>query len=560
MDVALLRFAVAVCVAARSAGAAERPHIVMIVVDDLGWNDVGFRNNSDLQTPYLNSLAAHGHVLSNYYVQATCSPSRACFLTGLFPLHTGVGTPTKPNQAIGLPLREVTVAQQLRSQGYRAHAVGKWHVGMMSFNHTPTFRGFETFYGFYGGAEDYYTHSTGKGKKAVTDLRRDSSEFCGLGCSQVPFGDVGRYSTDLFTEEAVHLITSHDVSTPLFLYLAYQAVHGPISPPARLRRRYVGAFPNNPKRRKFAAVLSGVDDGVGSITAALRGKGMYENTFLVVTTDNGGSFKHGGSNWPLRAGKGTIWEGGVRGVAIVRGPGLRNDGSEFQGLAHAVDWLPTFARSAGGEPNTVVDGFDLWPALSGDAGAAFRDHVYLGVAGCGEGCVGQKMRGMRQGSLKLVIRTRPDDGDDPERLPSRAETRARKARSKGASLAAVGQLWAALAGMHRTGGFLQSPTVPELEVQLYDVEADPREKRDIAAGRPEDVHTLLGLMASIRVSEVPLDVEEKFCDKAVHRVKVQLANGAWKKAIEPACDLRNVPPGTVLIREPMEADGEAGGI
>lgn len=535
------------CAAALSfAKAQNKPHIIMIVVDDLGWADVGFRNNSYVQSPWLNNLAANGHVLSNYYVQATCSPTRACFLTGRLPLHTGVGTPTKSNVAIGMSLREVTVAQQLRSQGYRAHAVGKWHVGMMSFNHTPTFRGFESFYGFYGGSENYYTHGATEykrrgGKKNIIDFRRDASEFCGIGCSEVPVRDIGQYSTDLFTREAINLISSHDVSTPLFLYLAYQAVHGPISPPKQLQQRYVDTLPDEPARRKYAAVLSGVDDGVGRISAVLRKRGMYENTFLVVTTDNGGSIHHGSNNAPLSGGKGNIWEGGIRGTAIVRAPGLRNDGSEFQGLAHAVDWMPTLARAAGGNTISAVDGFDLWPALRGVAGAAMRDHVYLGVAGRGQGYKGQKMRAIRQGSLKLVIRTGPDDDDDPERRPTRAEMRARKAHRQGASLAAVGRLWATLAGIHQVGGFLQqAPAVPQLEVFLYNVAVDPGEKLDLAAGRPDDVHRLLGLMASIRVDEVPLDMEVKYCQRAIRRVWVQLPHSKRGVAIQPACDLRGV--------------------
>lgn len=198
-------------------GLANKPNVVFIVVDDLGWDDVGFRSG-DIDTPHIDDFASHGIVLEQYYVQDVCSPSRATFLTGRYPIHHTITDWIPPGSAYGLPLNETVLAEKFKEVGYRTHASGKWHVGFYKQEMTPTFRGFDSFLGFYGGGEDYMTHINNN----AYDFRRDPRPFCGANCSEINAEDSGTYSTHVFTREAIRVISEHDTTQPLFLYLAYQ--------------------------------------------------------------------------------------------------------------------------------------------------------------------------------------------------------------------------------------------------------------------------------------------------------------------------------------------------
>ncbi|CAK0839965.1 unnamed protein product, partial [Prorocentrum cordatum] len=307
------------CGAPIPAEAERPPHLLFVVADDLGWDDVGFRSHQ-IRTPHISvdRLAREGAVLDQYYVQSVCSPTRATFLTGRYPLHHTVNDWLRPGQATGLPLNETLLPELLAPAGYRRHAVGKWHLGFTRWEHTPTFRGFESFVGFYGGGESYFKHESGG-----YDFRRDMQPRCGANCSRLAKQDSGHYSTHLFTARAQEVIQQHDTSEPLFLYLAYQAVHAPLEVPQSYVDAYAGSI-EDPQRRGFAGMLSCLDEGLGNVTGALRAKGMLEDTLVIFTTDNGGpsSGRVGGdyigsSNYPLRGGKHSIWEGGTRGTALV---------------------------------------------------------------------------------------------------------------------------------------------------------------------------------------------------------------------------------------------------
>jgi arylsulfatase A-like enzyme len=255
-------------------------HVLFIVADDLGWDDCGFRN-PQIQTPVIDNMAAKGVVLGQYYVQPSCSPTRSTFLSGRYPLHHGVNNFIPPTSSYGLPLNETTLADLMTKSGYSSHAIGKWHCGMMAYTYTPTFRGFQSFYGYYGGGEDYFKHDS----RNAYDLRRDSGSQCGKGCSHLAVEDYGNYSTHLFTREAVKIVQQHDTSAgaaPLFLYLAYQAVHAPDEAPASYIAPY--AHIKDTKRRIFAGMLSCMDEGIGNVTKALAAKQMLKDTFIVFTT------------------------------------------------------------------------------------------------------------------------------------------------------------------------------------------------------------------------------------------------------------------------------------
>jgi len=260
---------------------------------------------------------------------------------------------------------------------------GKWHLGFSKWESTPTFRGFDSFLGFYSGGEDYFTHQT----SGAYDFRRDGTPRCGRNCSEIDSADEGVYSTTVFTREAIRVIGSHDPSSPLFLYLAYQGVHAPAEVPQSYVDPYNKTIPD-PKRRTFAGMLSAVDEGIQNVTQALKQKGMLEETLIVFTSDNGGPIYGGDAvgarNWPLRGGKHSIWEGGVRATAFITGHGIADavKGTEYNSLMHGADWLPTLS-SVAGYPLTgtlPLDGVSQWGQISGseDRATPPRSGLVLG--------------------------------------------------------------------------------------------------------------------------------------------------------------------------------------
>ncbi|XP_071094086.1 arylsulfatase B-like [Haliotis cracherodii] len=342
--------------------AAGRPrHIVFIVADDLGWNDVGF-HNPDMITPNIDKLATEGLILNHSYVQPLCSPSRSAFMSGYYPFKTGLQHLVIVNyQPVCLPLNITILPQKLKELGYATHIIGKWHTGFCSWNCTPTYRGFDSFFGYYNAQEDYYTHTT----LDYLDFRNNTSP---------EKTDNGTYSTYRFADEAIGIIERHDKSRPLFLYLPFQAVHAPIEVP----EKYEAMYPNvkTEGRRKYCGMVSALDDAIGNITKALTNSGLMEDTLILFTADNGGWITEHGNNYPLRGGKVTVYEGGTRAAAFMHGSGLQKTGTVFDGMIHAVDWLPTLTAAAGGTPVTDRDGINLWPSLSRASPSPRTEVVY----------------------------------------------------------------------------------------------------------------------------------------------------------------------------------------
>lgn len=361
-------------------GSSPLPHIVFIVMDDLGSHDLGM-HGSGIETPTCDGLAAEGIYLSNYYVLPTCSPTRAALMSGKYPLHTGVHTVIKPESTRGLPLDEETMPQVLKKAGYSTHAVGKWHLGHSSWEQTPTFRGFDSFFGYYLGGQDYYTHR----QQNRYDLRWDKEPNCGAGCS-VLRDETGNYSTHVYTREAISRIREHRNSErPLFLYLAYQAVHNPNAVPEEYTTRYSSNMMWDGKRKTYAGMLTAADEGIGNVTAALKEYGLWENSLVVFTTDNGGPTEvcavQGSSNFPLRGGKCTVWEGGTTGDGFLSGPYVAKlklpSATTAEGIFHAVDWLPTLGEIAGGvQKDGPIDGVSQLNALRTKQPA--RKEVFVG--------------------------------------------------------------------------------------------------------------------------------------------------------------------------------------
>ncbi|XP_044748202.1 arylsulfatase B [Coccinella septempunctata] len=349
-----------------------KPNIILIVADDLGWNDVGFHGSSQIPTPNIDTLAYSGIILNNYYVNPICTPSRSALLTGKYPIHNGmqhgVITGTEPR---GLPLSEKLLPEYLRELGYRNHIVGKWHLGSYKKVYTPTFRGFDSHLGFWIGHQDYFDHTI-EGWRRQTwglDMRRNMEVAKDLH---------GKYSTDIFTNEAVKIIDNHDVTTPLFLYLAHAAVHsGNSYNPLPAPDEYVSKFSyiKDYPRQRFAGMMSKLDESVGDVISALQEKKILNNSIIIFTTDNGGAAagfnENAASNFPLRGVKSTLWEGGIRGSALVWSPLLRANVSHrvSQDLMHITDWLPTILDAVSGgsrekSKTTTLDGTSMWKTFS----------------------------------------------------------------------------------------------------------------------------------------------------------------------------------------------------
>ncbi|KAL1505460.1 hypothetical protein ABEB36_005028 [Hypothenemus hampei] len=348
-----------------SLATAKRPHIIFILADDLGFNDVGFHGSGQIPTPNIDALAYSGLILNNYYVNPICTPSRSALMTGKYPIHTGMQHGVLYGaEPSGLPLCEKLLPQYLQELGYVNHIVGKWHLGSWKKVYTPLYRGFVSHLGYWTGHQDYYDHTAMEAGSWGLDMRKNMS---------VAYELHGEYSTDIFTKESVRLIKNHDPSSPLFLYLAHVAVHSgnPYEPLRAPDEEIAGfGFIENYERRKFAAMLSKLDESVGQVVKALGDKGMLENSIIVFSTDNGGAAAgfnlNAASNYPLRGVKNTYWEGGVKGAGLIWSPLIQKPFRVSRQMMHIADWLPTLLEAAGADTTnlTHIDGLSIWKALS----------------------------------------------------------------------------------------------------------------------------------------------------------------------------------------------------
>lgn len=373
--------------------AGNLPHILFVIVDDLGSHDLGI-HGSGIRTPVADQLVRDGVYLENYYVQPYCSPTRASILSGRYPLHTGLHGVISAWETKGLPLEEETLPQTLRRAGYQTHAVGKWHLGHSRWEQTPTFRGFQSFYGYYLGEGDYFKHTSLEplphAPSIGYDMHHDHREFCGEGCSRL-VDERGNYSTHVFTRETIRLIEEYDKKDgPLFLYLAHQAVHWPDEVPEEYAEPYQNRTDWSGRRKQYAGILAASDESIANVTKALRKKGMWNDTLVVFTTDNGGPNAvcgvQGSSNFPRRGGKCTIYEGGTTGDGFMSGPALGSilgiqSGSRYPNLFHVVDWLPTLAKITGAQPQgKLLDGVDHLSSLQGHSTEPPREDIFVGYS------------------------------------------------------------------------------------------------------------------------------------------------------------------------------------
>lgn len=349
----------------RGQTAARRPNVVVIVADDMGIGDLGCYGAADARTPHLDKLAGDGVRFTDWHSNSpVCSPSRASLLTGQYPQHCGIPQIlfSKADFNVkGLKAGERTLATEFRKAGYRTAALGKWHLGS-SAESRPLAQGFESFFGFYSGWIDYFSHRyyTLGGEPLFHDLWRNETEVF-----EEPL-----YQTELLAREAATFLDKQTATQPFFLYLAFGAPHYPMMAP----QQYVERFPAtmDRDRRLHLAMIAALDDAVGKVRSALEARGLSKDTVVFFMSDNGATHEvradhrgrpyEGGSNKPYRAWKGSLFEGGMRVPAMIARPGTIAPRVENSALA-AMDLMPTVLRMSGIAVPPDVDGVDLTELL-----------------------------------------------------------------------------------------------------------------------------------------------------------------------------------------------------
>ncbi|CAB3238843.1 unnamed protein product [Arctia plantaginis] len=345
----------------------RKPNIVLIIADDLGWNDVSLHGSDQIPTPNIDLLALSGVTLGRYYSHAICTPSRSALLTGKYSHKIGMqGYPILMSEDRGIPISEKLLPQYFKDAGYATHLVGKWHVGASRTEYLPTSRGFDSHFGHRGGFMDYYEYT-------IEETYSPVGTVSGLPLFRnlTPAWDVEGYITDVYTSHATSIIEKHDKTFPLFLVVSHNAAHASNeasilqAPPKDVRKmRHVAMT----SRRIFAAVVKKLDDSVGEIIEALYHKGILENTIIVFISDNGGmttgEYHNYASNYPLRGLKTTPFEGGVRVIGLVWSTSLNNSDHYWDGYMHVSDWMPTLLTAANIDVPSDLDGINHWESIT----------------------------------------------------------------------------------------------------------------------------------------------------------------------------------------------------
>ena len=438
-----------------------RPNIVLMLADDMGYGDFGVFGDGSPQTPALDELVSEGVCLTQHYsASPVCAPARAALLTGRYPHRTGAIDTLEGRGLDRLALREVTLANLLRSAGYATGLVGKWHLGALDPRYHPNARGFDEFVGFRGGWSDYYQWRLDRnGSFERTD---------------------GRYLTDVFAEESAQFIRRHK-HEPFFLHVAFNAPHFPFQAPDEDVRPFRESGRLTTRLGILYAMIYRMDLAVARILEELDRHGLREDTVVLFTSDNGPQMGGQGEecitrfNARFSGAKGSVLEGGIRVPAVLRWPAGVDARGQMHEMVHFVDWLPTLLAMAGLEPprELALDGQSVLPVLRGEQGEVatrrfWQWNRYTPLVTCNAA--------MRDGAWKLVrpaireaMQVAPADLDVDRRLKYEPE---------------------AIADV--------SPT-PEPERQvpppppplLFDVEEDPYEQSDLASSQPGRVARML---------------------------------------------------------------------
>ncbi|MDB4502005.1 arylsulfatase [Akkermansiaceae bacterium] len=462
----------------------SKPNIIFILSDDMGWNEPAFNGGDAKLTPHLTKLRSQGVSLDQFYVHAVCAPTRAAFLTGRYAFRTwsdwrseDFGKPSylaklgmelvknkegdETRRIHGVATEERTIAEALKEQGYFTSIAGKWHCGEWLPGQLPMGQGFDHQYGHYGWGIDYNNKTiphNAPARFAVYDWHRN----------QKPVFEPG-YSTDLIANEAVRVIAEHRMERqeqPLFMYVAFNAVHGPLEEIPR----YVE------EHGKRYAALKCLDDAVGLIVNAVDQSGFENNTLVIFANDNGGLREE--MNAPYRGTKNTNYEGGVRVPCVMRWPEKIKANSTNDGMMHVTDLFSTFATLAGAslDQERPLDGKNMTDVLFGDSKSP-RDEIIFEVSGS------VRFPAIRKGKYKLVGK------------------------------------------------------------ELYNLQADPSEKTDIAAKNPKIVKQLTARVTSVGKERPPLTGMDRLMSPALPWVYGQKENTAvpnWVK--QEVQKIRNTQP------------------
>jgi len=479
----LLLFLILSTVSQLAASHHQSPNIIFIFADDLGNADVGYMG-SEILTPNIDTLAHAGVILNQHYVLPQCSPSRAAFVTGRYPIHTGFHNGNiMQGELWGLGLEEFTMGEMFQEYGYKTHAIGKWHLGWRTWRHTPIHRGFDSFFGFYFCAHDHYQYTCGLGngnrnktaaenrterrmkkynkkllkqgfsirqpipdnywrnakEKAKSekyfDLRENYFDENHRLVDKLRYDLQGQYSANVFTDAAIDKIKNRG-EDPFFMYLNYMNVHSPYQAPKHYQDRFTSHMKANKDRKAYAAMMSSMDEGIGNITKTLLAEGIYNNTILVFASDNGANVGYckdnelveggkvfnkrnvqriePGSNYPLRGGKRSIFEGGIRSVAFVHSPLLKVKGRAVNDLIHVVDWFATFEDiiSDGYRKHPLyhikerlpTDSISAWRAISkGLPGRRKKFLININTKGSVKCGPKNAFKGIRKNQWKLIV-------------------------------------------------------------------------------------------------------------------------------------------------------------
>ena len=415
----------------------DKPNILVIIPDDLGWGDVGY-NGSSIKTPNIDKLAESGIRLDQHYVMPTCTPTRVSLMTGKYPGRYGI---TGPDYGEVIDLGDPTIASILGDNGYVTSIAGKWHMGSPPY--TPLKYGFQSSYGYFDGQIDPYTHEYKRETKLTSRKSWHRND---------EYLDEEGHATDLITDEAIRVIEEEN-DKPFFLYVAYCVPHYPLDEPEEWVSVYDG-INMYISRKWFAASVTHMDDCIGKIVDALERTGQRENTLIVFTSDNGGQkswqsdteyrgkyadkpHRVLGNNFPLRGWKGDLYEGGIRVPAFVNWPGQLEAGAiDFP--VHVSDWLPTFCALADCEEDLEeinVDGENIWTMLTGKESYESSHPFYWKIS---------NFYAVREGDWKLLLNRNTN------------------------------------------------------EAELYDLKKDFREARDISEENPEKVEHLMKLLEDFK--------------------------------------------------------------
>ncbi|MDP3068918.1 MAG: sulfatase-like hydrolase/transferase [Opitutaceae bacterium] len=446
------------------AAAPAKPNIVFIFVDDLGYSDLGCYGAKDIKTPHIDRLAAEGTKFTSFYVaQAVCTASRAAFFTGSYANRVSMSGALNHTSTTGLHQREKLLAQSLKDQGYATGMFGKWHLGHQP-PFLPTRRGFDEWLGIPYSNDNGPLHPVTKGIPSLPLYRNE--DVIELDPDQAHF-------TRRLTEGAVSFIERNQ-DKPFFLYVPHIMPHVPIFASEK--------FKGTSQRGLYGDVVQELDWGVGEIMAALKRLGLDEKTLVIFSSDNGPFLsygEHAGYAAPLREGKLTTFEGGMRTPCLVRWPGRVPAGRVSDEPLSTLDLNVTFTRLAGAPlPAVKLDGTDMLPLLTGQPGAKGREEFWF--------YSGEELHAVRLGDWKLHV---PHEYLTTAAEPGRGGKPSNWANMKPQSIENSG-----IRGIASRHGY----RVEKTELALYNVRADPTETNNVAAAHPEIVARLQTRIAAAR--------------------------------------------------------------